>query len=204
MQDLFPVISALLLRHRCRYCNAPFPVSHTWTEILVGLLFVLAFLQYNFSEQFILIVTLGTFLITLAAIDANEKIVMGKILLCIVVFGMLYRVLQDGSIYNFFQGGLTGLIVGVVIRRKEVRRVGHIYSLPKLAELLAVGGICVGGEKIIVFLALFLGFYVLGWLADNIIRAKNRMPLTVPFGFAVMLPVMYPAIFTLPGQVIAG
>src|SRR5437016_2542574 len=38
--DLLPVISALLLKHRCRYCGTPFPTSHTWTELLVGLLFV--------------------------------------------------------------------------------------------------------------------------------------------------------------------
>src|ERR1700733_1151224 len=46
-RDLFPVVSALLLRHRCRYCHTPFPVSHTWTELLVGLLFVLTYFEYN-------------------------------------------------------------------------------------------------------------------------------------------------------------
>src|ERR1700733_4243052 len=62
VRDLFPVVSALLLRHRCRYCGAPFPVSHTWTELLVGLLFVLTFLEHSFSEQFLLITAIGVFL----------------------------------------------------------------------------------------------------------------------------------------------
>src|SRR5689334_22737308 len=70
VKDLFPVVSAFMLRHRCRYCGAPFPVSHTWTEILVGLLFVLAYLRYGYGDQFVLVVFLGTFLITLAAIEA--------------------------------------------------------------------------------------------------------------------------------------
>lgn len=186
-KDLFPVISAVLLRHRCRYCNAPFPTSHTWTEILVALLFVLAFLQHGFSEPFYLIVFIGVFLITLAAIHANEGIIMGKVLLCVVVAGMLYRTLQDGSIYGFFAGGLFGLILGTVIKYKDVRRVGHIYSLPQLAQLLAVGGICVGAHAFPAFLVLFGVFYIAGKLA-------GKIPLTVPFGFAIMLPVLYPAL----------
>ena len=148
VKDLFPVVSALMLRHRCRYCGAPFPVSHTWTELLVGLLFVLAFLQYNFGEQFLLIACIGTFLIVLAAIEANEGVIMGKILLCVVVFGMIYRTLTDGTLYGFFGGGLIGLLIGAALWRKQIKPVGHIYALPKPAELLAVGGICVGSGKI--------------------------------------------------------
>src|SRR5438128_1277785 len=73
VKDLFPVISALLLRHRCRYCGTPFPVSHTWTEVLVGALFVLSFFEFSFSDQYILVAGTGVFLITLAAIEANER-----------------------------------------------------------------------------------------------------------------------------------
>ena len=40
VKDLFPVISAVLLRHRCRYCGTPFPISHTVTELLLAGLFV--------------------------------------------------------------------------------------------------------------------------------------------------------------------
>lgn len=61
VKDLFPVVSALLLRHRCRYCGVPYPVSHTWTEILVGALFMLTFFKYNFTEQFLLVVLIGNF-----------------------------------------------------------------------------------------------------------------------------------------------
>jgi len=190
--DLLPVIGALMLRHRCRYCGTPYPTSHTWTELLVGLLFVLAFLHYGFSDQFLLVVFIGIFLITLAAIEVNENIIMGKIVLCVVVFGMLYRTLQDGTLFNFFNGGLLGLILGALLWRKQIKPVGHIYSLPKPVELLAVGGICVGEHNMPVYLVLFALFYGADWLVRKIMHVQKPPLITVAFGLAVILPVLYP------------
>ncbi len=194
VKDLFPVISAMLLRHKCRYCGRPFPTSHTWTEVLIGLLFVLAFLQHNFSEQYVLIVLIGTFLVTLAAIEINENMLMGRILFCVVVFGMMYRILQDASIYPACFGGLYGVLLGAVIGRKHIRKVGHIYVLPPLALLLAAGGICVGEKGLLTFFALFAAFFILAKLLGGL---KKPVRLTVPFGFAVILPVLYPSLIQL-------
>lgn len=191
VRDLFPVASALMLRHRCRYCKAPFPVSHTWTEILVGLLFVAAFFQYNFSEQFLLVTTLGVFLVTLAAIEANERMVMGKILLCIVVTGALWRTLADHTIYNAFQGGLLALVAGALLWRKNIKRVGHIYVLPTPALLLTIGGLCVGQGGLLAFFALFGWAYAIDWLLRKLLHSKTPPLITVAFGLAVMLVVMY-------------
>ncbi|MFO0388811.1 MAG: prepilin peptidase [Alphaproteobacteria bacterium] len=194
VKDLFPVISALLLRHKCRYCGQPFPTSHTWTEVLIGLLFILGFLQHGFGEQYILIVLIGTFLVTLAAIEINENIMMGKILLCVIVFGMMYRILQDASIYPACFGGLYGMMLGAIIGRKNIKKVGHIYVLPPLALLLAAGGVCVGEKGLLTFFALFAAFYILA----KILGGMNKpVRLTVPFGFAVILPVLYPNLVSL-------
>jgi leader peptidase (prepilin peptidase)/N-methyltransferase len=183
VKDLFPMISAMLLKHRCRYCGTKFPTSHTWTEALVALLFVLTFLQHGFTEQFFLIAFIGVFLITLAAIEANDHMIMRKVLLCVAVSGMLYRVLLDGTIYNFFAGALFAGLIGTAIMHKRIEKVGHIYVLPVLAQLLAVGGLCVGAHNLPLFLALFAVLYVVGRLF--------KLPVTVPFGLAVMVPVLY-------------
>ena len=192
VRDLFPVISAVMLRHKCRYCHTPFPVSHTWTEVLVGLLFVFAFLEYSFNDQFLLIVCIGIFLITLAAIEANENMVMGKILLCVVVFGMLYRTLQDHTIFDFFLGALYGLFLSALVWRKDIKPMGHIYTLPTPMMLSAVGGLCVGSKDILTFFVLFGVFYCIDWVVRKLFHAQRGPLITVAFGLAVMIPVMYP------------
>jgi len=192
VRDLFPVVSAVLLRHRCRYCSVPFPTSHTWTEIFVGVLFVLTFLKYGFGEQFLLIAAIGVFLITLAAIHANEGVVMGRIVLCVIVPAMLWRVMVDDSIYNFFQGGFWALIAGALIWRKDIKPAGHIYTLPKPVELFVVAGICVGESGLKEFVLYFAALYAFFWLVARLLRGGKPVPSTVPVGFAIMLPLLYP------------
>ena len=189
-KDLFPVLSAVSLRHRCRYCGTKFPTSHTWTELLVGALFALAFARYNFSEQYVMVIAIGVFLITLAAIEANEKMVMMKVLLLAAVFGMVNRVLVDGSIYGFIGGGFYGLIIGAVLFYKGIKPVAHVFKLPLPAELIAIGGIIAGADRLPIFLAAFAVLYVLFWLLGK--ARGTGVTLTVPFGLAVMLPVLYP------------
>ena len=57
---------------------------------------------------------------------------------------------------------------------------------------MAIGGICVGLSKLPLFLALFAGFYALDWLIHKISRASGPPLLTVSFGLAVIVPVLYP------------
>lgn len=190
--DLFPVVSALMLRHRCRYCHEPYPTSHTWTEILVGLLFVLAFLQYNFSEFFLMVVLIGIFLITLAAIQANENMIMNKIMVCILVFGVINRVLIDGTIYDFFNAGMVALVVSCFIWRKQIKPVAHIYLPPAPVMLITLGAICVGAKGLPLFVILFGLFYAVDFLLRKISRNPNPPLITVSFGFAAGLLVLYP------------
>ena len=90
--------------------------------------------------------TLGTFLIILAAIDVNEGIVMGRILLCVAASGVVLRVLADGTLFNMVGGGVYGLVPGALLFRKAIKREGHIYILPPQAQLLAIGGLCTGAS----------------------------------------------------------
>jgi prepilin signal peptidase PulO-like enzyme (type II secretory pathway) len=197
VRDLFPVVSAMLLRHRCRYCGTPFPVSHTWTEVLVGLLFVLGFLQYGFGEQYLLVVCLGVFLITLSAIEANEGLVMGRIVLCVAVFGIIFRVLQDQTLFDSLAGGFYALIVGAVIWHKQIKPVGHIYSLPKPVELLVVGGLCVGIQSLHFLIAIGVTCFALDVLWRTVRGVEKPALLTASMGVAVVLLVLYPKLFVL-------
>lgn len=192
VKDLFPVISAVMLRHKCRYCGTPFPVSHTWTELLIGLLAVLSFFQYNFSDEYALLMVAGCFLVTLAAIEANEGKIMGNVMGCIAISGLVYRVLQDGVLDNSFFGGVIVLTVGCLLKRKSIQQVGHIYVPPKSVFALAAGGVCVGAKAIAAYGIIFAGLYYFDWLTRRL-RGKQGKPLvTVAMGLATILLMLYP------------
>ncbi|MEZ5690388.1 MAG: prepilin peptidase [Rickettsiales bacterium] len=189
VRDLFPVISAVLLRHRCRYCGTSYPTSHTVTELLLASIFVFAFLKYDFSDMAILTITLSAFLIILAAIEVNEKIIMGKVIICTIIVGMLLRVYTDGVLFNFVLGGLFATVIGAVVWRKSIEKVGHIYRLPKQAEIMAMAGICVGAKLFPLFLLLFIGFTFAIWLYAKI--SSGVFYITIPLGLAIMSTIFY-------------
>lgn len=184
VRDLFPVFSAVSLHHRCRYCGTSFPISHTVTELLLASIFVLAFLRYGFGDMFILVCFLANFLIILAAIEVNEKTIMGKVMILVVVTGMITRTHMDGGLFGFVLGGLFGAVIGVAIWRKSITKEGHIYRLPKQAELMAMAGVCVGSVAFPKFLLLLAGAYIICCLVAK--SAKKAFAITIPFGIAIV------------------
>lgn len=183
-KDLFPVVSALLLRHKCRYCSAPIPKSHFYTEILIGLLFCSCFTVWGFSEQYLIVALLGSMLTVLASIHSNESSVDGRVLLSVLLTGMLFRTLQDDSIYGFFSGGIAGLMLGSLLFHKHIQKRGHIFVPPLPAMLLTVGGVCVGLNGMLLFLPYFAALTLV------FKTYKTLIPITVPFGLAVVMSVL--------------
>jgi prepilin signal peptidase PulO-like enzyme (type II secretory pathway) len=182
-RDLFPVVSALLLRHRCRYCGTPYPKTHTITELLVAALFVFAYLHFGFDEAYILFVALGTALVILFAIEVNEKQVSGLILFAVAMLGMLLRTLTDATLYGFAMGGFYALLFAAIIGFRYVKKVGHIYVLPKPAQLFVVGGICVGAAALPLYTALFAGSALVLAAAQRI--SKGALPMSWSLALAV-------------------
>ncbi len=183
-KDLFPVVSALLLNHRCRYCAAPIPKTHFYTELLLGALFVLCFLHFGFSEAYFLVALLGSMLTVLGSIETNEGTVDYRVLGAVGLVGLMLRILQDATLYDSLFGALLGLMCGCVCWRARMEKRGHIFVPPLPALLLAVGGMISGATGLPVFLP---GFAVLAGLQR--LWPAGRRPLTVPFGFAAITSV---------------
>jgi leader peptidase (prepilin peptidase)/N-methyltransferase len=183
-KDLFPVASALLLNHKCRYCGAAIPKSHFYTELLIGALFCLCFAVWGFSEHYYIVALLGSMTTVLASIHSNEGKIDGRVMVAIIVMGMLLRVLEDGTIYGFFEGGVAGLFVGCIIWHKRIEKRGHIFVPPLPALLLAIGGICLGVKGLVIFAPAFA-------IAVLLFRVfKSTAPITVPFGLALILSIL--------------
>lgn len=192
VKDLFPVISAVLLKHRCRYCNTPFPVSHTWTEILVALLFVAAFFKYGFGEEYVLVVLAGIFFITQAAIEANEKKVMKNVMMSALVCGIIFRTFIDHTIFNFFYGAVVTLVFTCYVWRKKIKKVGHIYVPPDFVLMMTAGGACVGLDALPFYAVLMVAVYVADLMVRKMLGVQRPPLSSVTVGVAVTLLMLYP------------
>ncbi|MBV8938215.1 MAG: prepilin peptidase [Alphaproteobacteria bacterium] len=188
-RDLFPVVSALMLNHRCRYCGAAIPTSHLWTEILIGLLFTACYLQFGFSERYFLVAGIGVFFIILAAIEINDGILMPKVMAATAVWGMLLRTLADRELYNFIGGALFALFVGLLLWKEGIRRVNHVYVPPPQVMLIVLCGVCVGLARLPQFFVQFGLYWIACWLWKH---RKGRVPASVPAALATLCILLIP------------
>lgn len=189
VRDLFPVFSATLLGHRCRYCGTSFPSIYTLVEVLLGLAFIPLFLRYGFGDVFVLIGVIITFLAILGAIEINDKLISGKAIIIAAIAGMLLRTHVDGQLFGFVLGGLYGAIAGALLWHKSISRVGHIYKLPKQAELMVLAGICTGAAGFPVFLLLFVISYAGLWVLSKV--SRKPFYTSIAFGIAIAAKLIF-------------
>lgn len=129
--DLFPILSYLFLRGRCRHCGAPIPISCLLTEILGGLLFLSVALCYDISFltlEYVLLVAV-LFAVSLTDIKTME-IPDGALLVAVAVFAAflpahaeLEKYTRDALIGSLALGGgmlVLSLLLDLLLKRETL------------------------------------------------------------------------------------
>ena len=109
--DLFPIVSWVMTRGRCRYCGGTIPAVYTVIELVCGVVFIAYFLRFGVSEQFLLYTAYAVFVVILAAIHWQQRWIAATIYSYALACVALVRVLQEHTIYGFIQSGFTMLVI---------------------------------------------------------------------------------------------
>jgi leader peptidase (prepilin peptidase)/N-methyltransferase len=177
IKDLFPVISYLWLRGKCRYCGARIPVRVPCVELGTGVLLAFLFWHYGLTWQFPLIAFYSCVLLVLAFIDLEHRLLLNSIIYPTAIIAFIIGFfLPEFNIYKGVLGGVTGfailLIIGIIFRG------GMGFGDIKLAGLM---GLMTGFPNI--FVALMGGIILGGLLAIALLtlKKKGRKDM-IPFG----------------------
>ena len=183
--DLFPLLSYLWLRRRCRYCRAPIPSRPFWVELGTGVFFGIAFWPLGLSPQFALTVFYGSIFIALAIIDLEHWLLLNRIVYPAAALALLISLFIPAPeiILLPWPVWLNGIIGGVG---------GFLFLL--VPFLVSRGGMGEGDVKMagliglvtgfpLVFLALFTAAILGGFIAGILLllRVKKRKE-AIPFG----------------------
>ena len=185
--DNIPVVSYVLLKGRCRNCKKKISIQYPIVELLTGIIYLITYLIYGLTMQYLVYIILASALIIIAFIDLNEQIVPDLICLPGIGIGLILSFFVPFmSFINSASGVLVGggiiliiALVGSMIFKKEAMGGGDV----KLAAMI---GAFLGWRYIII--SLFLGFF-LGALTGIILmiaKIKSREDM-VPFGPFIVL-----------------
>lgn len=205
--DLIPIFSYLILWGKCRYCGKKISLEYPLTEVtlgvLVGLLFVQAFLQYTFqsstpSSDFEKVVYADTWkvlwelifkigvvlvLVTIFVIDLKTTLIPDKITYPAILVSAVYLIL-GATFTGVWQPSLGAALSGL----------GLAAFFTTLILVTKGKGMGWGDVKYVLFLGLALGFpysllgvflaFLSGALVSVglLILGKKHFGQTIPFG----------------------
>lgn len=143
--DLFPILSWLMTKGKCRYCSGEIPAIYTIIELVCGIVFTAYFLKFGISESFLLYSAFATFVVILAAIQWQQGWVAATIYSYAIGIVALLRTLHEHTIYGFVQSTFIMLTLALLIARftgiKKIRKKFQPFEVPWIWWLVLLGAL---------------------------------------------------------------
>jgi len=182
--DLVPVFSFLATKGQCKYCGEKISVQYPLIEILNGLIYVLLYLKFGYTLEFLGYAILCSMLIVIAIIDYYHQIIPDTINIFGLVCGFVFHAINFNGFSNLLQYVLGFLIGGGVLLLIAVVTKGAMGGGD--IKLMAVLGLWLGLKYTL--LTLFLSFFLGGLISIILIafKLKGRKDM-IPFGPFIVL-----------------
>jgi len=189
-----PIISYILLRGKCSYCNWHIPLRYLMVEILTALLFVLLYVRFQFSGQFFVYAIFCSILIVITFIDIEHTLILNRVTFPGIVLGCgLAFMLLNKSPLDILIGGIGGglilltiALIGKALYKKESMGGGDIKLAVMIGSFLGIYGVLIS-----LSIAILSGASI-GWILSKIYKTDY-----IPFGpfisFGVVCYIFYSA-----------
>jgi len=196
--DLIPLLSYLIYRGNCRYCNQKISPRYFLVELLTGIVSVTLFLKYGLTVDFVAFLFLMYILIAVFFIDLDHQIIPNELVIVGLTGGAMlfvYNLFLPFQIYSdqLWWNPLLGLVVGsgflfgvsliglALYKGDEVMGMGDV-------KLFAPIGLFLGWRMTL--LALFLSV-ILGGMSSLvlILLGKANRKSMIPFGPFIVIGV---------------
>lgn len=107
--DNIPLISYILLRGSCRYCDEKISLQYPLIEFLNGILYFVLYGYFGLSMDFIFYALIASVLIAIGVIDLKDMIIPDSLVISILVLSIVHKAL------NYFIYGIKANILDSII-----------------------------------------------------------------------------------------
>ncbi len=189
--DLIPIISWIILRGRCRYCQKPISIQYPIVELITAVLFLLSYIYWPVALNgwhiavFIFWLAALTGLIALAVYDLRWMLLPTRLIYVLMVFGLIMAIINIvgstnrlGVSLGYLEGALIGggifYIIFQISKGKWIG--GGDVRLGFLLGLLA-------STALRSFLLIFIAS-IIGTIVSIVLMSVSKLKRTslIPFG----------------------
>ena len=167
--DNVPILSWLVLRGRCRNCQAPITPRYLAVELLTGAIFLASYWHFGLTLALLKYCVFGFLLLGLIFTDAETKLLPDKMTLPGLALGLLFSLvvpindlvsqllpgmvsLHGGSHVSWQVASLLDAVMGAAVGSSFIYGVGAIYLRARGVE-----GMGFGDVKLMAMVGAFLG-----------------------------------------------
>ena len=126
-RDLVPLINWLFTLGKCSKCRTKIPLTHLFIEFATTALFVLFYLKFSFSQEFVLYALISTGVVILLVCDFTHKNFPQPVLIFILMISLAGRVLQDGNVIDVIFSAAIGVIFSAIFYQVFYRKTSGIF-----------------------------------------------------------------------------
>lgn len=189
-RELIPLINWLFTWGRCTTCQTKIPRTHLFIEFACTILFVICYLQFSFSEEFIVYAMICVLCVILLVTDFTHRVFPYPILNTLLIFCLVNRILIDESIINAIYSAVLGIIFATIFYQIFYKRTQGLFatqenSLDYAKFILIVSVALDAVDFLLYFLAVIMIFTVM--LLLDIPNKRRRYG----FGYSIIIPFLW-------------
>jgi len=132
-RDLFPIVSYLMLKGRCRFCGHSIPARSMLVELASGLLFVLALTVFGLTWQTLVTIVFGSFFIILFVTDLEQGLLPHLIVYPGIAIALIFAALRP------LTGTTPGLLSALAGLGISLGAFLLIWAVPRIFKKNALG-----------------------------------------------------------------
>ncbi len=189
-RELIPLINWLFTLGRCRSCQTKIPRTHLFVEATTTALFVLCYIKFSFSQEFLIYSLISVGAVILLATDFTHKSFPQPMLNFILMIGLANRVLQDQNVIDVTFSAAIGAVFAAIFYQIFYKKTDGIFASQTQSfdytKFILIVSICLKLELFLFyFFAVMLIFTIL--LMLDIPTKKNRSN----FGYSLIVPFLW-------------
>ncbi len=195
-RDLIPVINWLFTLGRCRSCSTKIPRTHLFIELSTTILFVISYLKFSFSEEFIIYALMSVAFVVLLVTDFTHRVFPTAVLNFILLLAVAVRAMHDQSIIDMVFSGTIGVLFAIIFYQIFFKRTQGLFSDQKhsfdYTKIILIAGVCFKPLTLVFYFFLVMSILTAFLLFDVPNRANRNN-----FGYVLIVPFLW-LIFCLP------
>ena len=191
---LIPLLNWLFTFGKCHSCKTKIPRTHLFVEVATTTLFVLCYLKFSFSQEFLIYSMISVGCVILLTTDFTHKMFPQEILNFVLMIGLANRVLEDQNVIDATFSAAIGIGFAIVFYQIFYKKTEGLFANQTQSfdytKFILIVSVCLKPQLFLFYFFAVMFIFALLLIFD-IPTKKNRSN----FGYSLIVPFLWLMLF---------